>query len=182
MSLEEAYRIACSMPSDIHEHLPVFVDLCDKLQATKVIELGTRGGVSTTAWLYGVEKTDGHVWSVDVDPPPDMTHERWTFVQGNDLNPEVFRSLPDSADIVFIDTSHAYSQTLAELHLYAHKVRPGGRIVCHDTELRRPFGVGVQPAFPVRKAVTEFCREEGHPVTFLPNNFGLALISMPEEL
>jgi cephalosporin hydroxylase len=179
VNLEAAYKQACATPSDINEHLPVFFDLCVDLRASKVIELGTRGGVSTVAWLYAMELLDGHVWSVDVDPAPALSHARWTFVQGSDLNPEVFKALPDSADIVFIDTSHSYSQTSAELHLYATKVRSGGRIVLHDTELRRPFGVGVQPAYPVKKAVTEYCAEEGVAVTFLPNNFGLAIVSVP---
>jgi hypothetical protein len=33
----------------------------------------------------------------------------------------------------------------------------------------------------VKRAVTEFCAEEGFAVTFLPNNFGLALITVPED-
>jgi cephalosporin hydroxylase len=174
------YLAACRTASDIHEHLPTFVDACLALDAKKVIELGTRGGVSTVAWLYGVEQTGGHVWSVDIDPAPPLTHERWTFTQGNDLDPDVFVSLP-TADIVFIDTSHHYLQTIAELNLYVHKVRPGGRIFLHDTELAHPEGwTRLQPDYPVKTAVREFCADECLKWTNDPRCWGLATIQIPE--
>jgi hypothetical protein len=55
----------------------------------KVIELGTRGS-EHDAWLYAMELLL-HVWSVDLDPPPDLARAQ-DAVQGNDLNPEVFPS------------------------------------------------------------------------------------------
>jgi len=155
--LVDQYEEACSTPSDIVEHLPYFVTLCQELQAKKVIELGTRGGVSTIAWLYGLELTAGHLWSVDIQPAPEHTDawSRWTFLLGDDLDPDVFGQLPDLADIVFIDTSHWYEQTLAELNLYRAKVRPGGRIVLHDTELPQPLFGPPLPRYPVKTAVEE---------------------------
>ena len=72
--LVDQYEEACSTPSDIVEHLPYFVTLCQELRAKKVIELGTRGGVSTIAWLYGLELTAGHLWSVDIQPAPEHTN------------------------------------------------------------------------------------------------------------
>lgn len=180
VTLEDEYRRLCRTPSDIYEHLPVFFHMVGELGATKVIELGTRSGVSTIAWLYGLHD-QGELWSVDLDPqPPIGDWPHWTFIQGDDLNPDVVRQLPSDADVVFIDTSHAYAQTLAELNVYSRKVRPGGRIVLHDTELRRPELVGPQPPFPVKKAVTEFCDDEALKVEFLPNCFGLAIITIPE--
>ncbi len=176
MSLADDYLKACGTPSDIYEHLPVFVETCVEMEARTVIELGTRGGVSTIAWLYGLEQTDGHLWSVDIDPAPKFEHDRWTFLHGNDLTPGIFGQLP-TADIVFIDTSHMYVQTLAELNLYRWKVRPGGIILLHDTELARPEGIGRnEPSFPVRRAVEEFCHDEGLTFTNRPNCFGLGRI------
>lgn len=158
----------------------MLVDLCQELEATKVIELGTRGGVSTIAWLYGLAD-QGRLWSVDIDPAPELPYDHWTFLQGDDLDPAIVRQLPDSADIVFIDTSHAYEDTLSELNVYRWKVRPGGRIVLHDTELKRPGGLTTrQPPFPVKVAVEEFCFEEGLTVEYLPNCNGLGLITIPE--
>jgi predicted O-methyltransferase YrrM len=180
VTLAERYQRACQTPSDIFEHLPVFVDLCEELEATKVIELGTRGGVSTIAWLYGLEGV-GRLWSVDIDPAPELPYDHWTFLLGDDLDPQIVKQLPDSADIVFIDTSHTYEQTLSELNVYVWKVRPGGKIVMHDSELRRVPARTRQPDFPVKVAVEEFCNEEGLTVQYLPNNNGLAIISIPQE-
>ena len=177
MRLLDAYVNACNTPSDINEHLPRLVEQVEDLQATKVIELGTRGGVSTIAWLYALARNNGHLWSVDIDPrPAGLEVAHWTFIQGDDCSPEVFTQLPDDVDIVFIDTSHAYRHTVQELALYRWLVRPGGRIVLHDTELYLPGGVGPQPPFPVKKAVEEFCAAEGLRWTNYENNNGLGVI------
>ncbi len=179
--LEFQYRQACTQPSDINEHLPLFVDLCKELGAQKVIELGTRGGPSTIAWLYGLKWTGGRCWSA---PGPQLLHLRhWSFVQGDDLDPEVIKQLPDEADIVFIDTTHAYEDTLAELNVYLYKVRPGGRIVLHDTQLERPFEFVTgrpQPRFPVARAVEEFCQENDFAWANHGPWPGLGVIEVPE--
>jgi predicted O-methyltransferase YrrM len=183
-SLAEAYERGCKIPSDINEHLHTFVTICRRLCAQDVIELGTRGGVSTVGWLFGLSDTRGRLWSVDLNSPPptpDWVPDTWTFIQGDDLDPEVVKQLPDVVDVVFIDSSHMYDHTLAELHVYSTKVRPGGMIVLHDTNVVRPNGwTRGQPNFPVRAAVEEFCAEEGYEPHFLPNNNGLGIISIPE--
>jgi cephalosporin hydroxylase len=181
--LEVRYREACNTPSDINEHLPLFVDLCQELDAKKVIELGTRGGVSTIAWLYGLKWTGGHCWSVDIDEAPDLKLNHWTFIQGDDLDPNTVCQLPDEADVVFIDTTHSFEDTLAELNVYQYKVRPGGRIVLHDTELKSPLEFRSrlpQPDFPVRCAVEQFCDELDWKWTNHPHNNGLGVISVPD--
>jgi len=180
MTLADLYRERCAVDSDIHEHLPFMVELVESLGATKVVELGTRSGLSTVAWLHALEATDGHLWSVDMDPAPDLGLEvdRWTFIQGDDCDPDVYSQLPSGADIVFIDTSHAYDHTLQELRLYRWLVRPGGRLVLHDTELPQPELVGPQPPYPVKKAVVEFCAAEGLRWTNRPNCWGLGIIEV----
>ena len=179
-SLARRYELARTTPSDINEHLPTFVSLCEELSAQRVIELGTRSGVSSVGWLHGLAQTGGRLWSVDLDPAPDLPFEHWTFLQGNDLDPKIVNKLPDSADVVFVDTSHSYEQTLAELLVYRYKVRPGGVMVLHDTELRQPFGLKRQPDFPVKVAIGEFCREEGLSWKNHINNNGLGIIAIPE--
>jgi cephalosporin hydroxylase len=180
LTLADRYENACAIPSDIHEHLHVFVEMCKKLDAKTVIELGTRGGVSTIAWLYGLAQTDGRLYSIDIDPAPELPYDHWTFIQSDDLDQNIYKRLP-VADVVFIDTSHMYAHTLAELNLYKWKVRPGGKIVLHDTELARPEGwTRQQPVYPVKTAVAEFCAEEGWHAKFLPNCYGLGIIDVPE--
>ena len=57
MNLEVEYERLCATPSDIYEHLPTFVQLVLDRDAKVVVELGTRTGVSTVAWLYALGGT-----------------------------------------------------------------------------------------------------------------------------
>lgn len=178
MTLKAEYERLCETPSDIYLHLPRFVHLVRTRNAKHVIELGTRTGVSTVAWLFGLEGTGGKLISVDIDPPPPIGEfDNWTFIQGDDTSPEVIGQL-DEADIVFIDTSHLYHHTRVELAIYRHLVRPGGLIVCHDTQLERPEGAPLRPRFPVRTAILEFIQEEGLSWTEHPECWGLGVIEV----
>ena len=190
MLIEDAYRHASATWSDIYEHLPTLVDLTLELDARTVIELGVRTGNSTAAWLWGVEQTDGLVWSCDVAEPPAWLRQfhRWTFHLGDDLDPETLSRAPAEADILFVDTSHRYLHTVAEIGAWSPRVRPGGAVVFHDTEVET-FGAdvhepGSEPPFPVRKAVDEWtgamseagCQAE---VEHHPNNHGLTIVRLP---
>lgn len=176
--LAAEYHRLCTVPSDIYLHLPYFVASVQELNAQHVIELGTRSGVSTVAWLHGLEQTGGRLTSIDLDPGPDLDAEQWTFIQGDDLDPRIVAEL-DEADIVFIDTSHHYRQTLAELNVYRHLVRPGGRMLLHDTRLPRPEGAPPHPVFPVLRAVQEFTTTECLVWSENPECWGLATIHVP---
>ncbi len=179
MTLLALYDRSCAEASDINEHLTTFVQLCLDLDAKVVIELGVRTGVSTAAWLHAMSITNGHVWSVDTAAAPPMpTTERWTFVRGHDLDEGVLRQLPDAADIIFIDTSHTYQHTLDELATYASRVRAGGRIACHDTEVELPDGTREEP-FPVKRAIELFCAANNYVWTNSTNNNGLGIIEIP---
>ena len=175
------YAAACTTPSDIYLHLPRMVDLVLSLNAQHVVELGTRTGVSTTAWLYALAQTGGRLTSVDLDErPPIGEHDAWTFIQGDDMDRDLFASI-DAADVVFIDTSHLYTHTVRELDLWRHKVRPGGVICLHDTQLPIPDGAPPRPLFPVKKAAMEFIRETGWDFINFPDCWGFMVIRVPEE-
>lgn len=178
--LSGEYERLCGTPSDIYLHLPRFKALVEELDAQHVIELGTRSGVSTVAWLHALSKTGGTLTSVDIDVRPALpAHPAWTFIQANDLDPDVTGSL-EPADIVFIDTSHLYDQTVAELNVYRWLVKPGGRIVCHDTQLERPEGAPARPAYPVRTAILEFVEANNLQWTEHTDCYGLGVIEVPD--
>jgi len=179
-NLAAEYARLCATPSDIHLHLPRFVAMVEEMDAQRVLELGTRTGVSTVAWLHGLASTGGHLTSVDIDErPPIGEHDRWEFIQGDDTDPAIVARLGEHAyDIVFIDTSHLYEHTLSELYLYRWLVRPGGLIVLHDTELPRPEGAPLRPAYPVKTAVTEFCDAEGYEWINIAECWGLGVIRL----
>ena len=175
MTLAEEYAARCATPSDIYQHLPTMVELVKLLDAQHVIELGTRTGVSTIAWLHGLESTGGRLTSVDIDEiPPIGEHPHWTYIQGDDMDPEIYLEL-EPAEIVFIDTSHEYAQTVRELALYQHLVVPGGVMVLHDTELP---SVGDGHHYPVRKAIEEFVAREGYEWRNITGCWGLGVIHL----
>jgi predicted O-methyltransferase YrrM len=178
--LQSRYAQLCNTPSDIYLHLPRLVEMVIHGDARKVIELGTRTGVSTIAWLYALEQTGGHLWSVDTDSqPPIGDYPHWTFIQGDDESDAVLSQLPTEVDIVFVDTSHHYEHTLRELRLYRSQVRPGGLIVCHDTELPHPEGAPMSdPVYPVKTAIKEFVAENGFRWINYPECWGLGLIEV----
>lgn len=179
MSLATEYERLCNVPSDIYLHLPRFVKMATERNAQHVVELGTRTGVSTIAWLYALEQTGGRLTSVDLDgKPPIGDHPHWTFIQGDDMDPAISSSL-EPCDILFLDTSHHFGHTLRELHTYRWLVKPGGLIVCHDTELPIPEGAPPgDPIFPVKRAVELFCRETGFAWTNIPECWGLGIIEV----
>lgn len=176
MTLEDIYRERCSVWSDIVDHLPFIHDFVLGQDAKVIVELGVRSGNSTAAFLAAVERTDGHVWSVDIGRPqvPAEFEQsgRWTFILGDDLTVE--RSLPDDIDVLFIDSSHLYEHTLNELRLYGPSSK---RILLHDTELEHPDGAPDCPAFPVKKAVEEWCEEMGRQWHNFPHCYGLGVVS-----
>lgn len=178
VNLAAEYERLCRTPSDIVGHLPRFVLMTLEMDASHVIELGTRTGVSTVAWLYALEQTGGWLTSIDIDAKPDIgDHAHWKFIQGDDTDPAIYGQL-DPADIVFIDTSHLYEHTLIELNLYRWLVKPGGKLVLHDTELAQPIGAPPRPRFPVRTAIQEFCAAEGLTWTEHRGSWGLGVIDL----
>lgn len=193
--LAQRYEMLCREPSDVFEHLPTFVRTVEELNATKVIELGTRYAVSTVAWLYALERTGGHLWAVDcsfpvaapgsdvnlVDPQGPLGVVPWfTFVLGMDDWPAVLDALPTEVDAIFVDTQHTYEQTKLELELYFPRVRSGGRMLFHDTSLLETGNATTpQPPYPVRTALVEFCNECGLEYKIEDHCSGLGTLYVP---
>lgn len=177
MTLAEQYQELCSTPSDIWTHLPRFVALVEELDAQHVIELGSRTGVSTVAWLYALQANGGHLTTVDLDPPPEIgVWGHWRHIQGNDQDPDVVAGL-EPADIVFLDTDHTYPSTVAELGIYRWLIKPGGVFCGHDSELAWPEGAAYSDGpYPVKRAVNEFVAANGYDVQWHTDCFGMFLI------
>ncbi len=178
------YQQHLATQSDIQHHLPLLFSLAHG----NVLELGTRTGVSTAALLAGVERSGGHVWSVDIEDCSSVAqgHAQWTFVQGESTDQSIAFSIADSTIInadgdergglddfalILIDTFHCYEQARAELSLWHTRLSPGGVICMHDTE-----------TFPgVRRAAQEFADAHGWPITFVLPCHGMAVITRPME-
>lgn len=161
-TLDDIYRERCERGSDIHAHLPTLRGLAS-MPGVRVLELGVRSGNSTAAFLAAADEWAGSVLSVDVVSPTVPAEfwdcGLWTFHKGSDM--ALAASLPGPFDVVFIDTSHHYGHTLAELRTFADRVADDGCLVLHDTELATPEGAPPEdPAFPVREAIILFLEQQ----------------------
>jgi predicted O-methyltransferase YrrM len=181
MTVLDIYNERCQQASDIQDHLPFLHRTVVDRNAQVVVELGVRSGMSTAAFLAGVEQTGGHLWSVDIVfpkvPHEMLVHDQWTLLVGDDLT--MAESLPERIDVLFIDTSHAYQQTVDELEMYAERADV---VLLHDTQLEAPDQVGIQPPYPVRKAALEW--HQAHPTwgwREFTNCYGLGVLTRGEQ-
>lgn len=185
MSFEDDYQFRLSRWSDIVYALPRFYETVLRYPQCAVLELGTRGGESTSAFLAAADKCGGHVWSVDIDPGvfpvpvPSWWYQSdvWTFLCLDDMDERLALYLPDRRfDVLLIDTSHRYDHTLAELRKFVPMMNPGGTVFLHDT-LRENFAG--ETGFPVRRALDAYCAETGRTWTEHGGEFGLGEFEIP---
>jgi len=148
------------VPSDIWEHMDYLFAAACRSPEPRIIELGTRTGNSTSAFLAAIEHLGaGHLWSVDIDapkvPPGWLDLPSWTFTRGDDTAGEIVdwhREHAAPADLLFIDTSHLYQHTMDELRLWIPLLQPRGTVLLHDTEWERR---------EVAQALDDFCPANG---------------------
>jgi len=181
--LEVEFARVCAEPSDINEHLPTLRALVETVGPTaRVVELGTRFGVSTTALLAG-------------KPASLVTYDLVNTAKARKLAKYVARDLPgtryemraadttkgeaEDCDVLLVDTDpHTAERVYAELSLHAPKV--SRYIVFHDTEI---FGElygdkpGVMPA--IRRWLVE--HPEWTMIRRDRNNNGLTVISRDDR-
>lgn len=166
-----AYQQHVHTASDIQHHLPLLYSLA----RGNVLELGTRGGVSTAALLAGVEMHGGKVVSVDIDPACANVaagHPLWAFWHGSSMDASMAQDIVTyngAFDLILIDTEHTMEQAQAELALWGPHVKPGGHICMHDPE-----------TFPgVRRAAYEFAAAQGWGITIVIPCNGMAVLVRP---
>lgn len=159
--------------SDIQQHLP---RLYEEARGA-ILELGVRGGVSTSAFLAGVEAHGGEVWSVDIDQQCASVffgHPQWHFICADSRDVAALRAsgVPDRLDVLFVDTVHTFEQVEAELAAWGSRVKEDGVMLLHDTES--------SPG--VRAAALACCRRNTFAVEFLSGSHGLGVIHPGRKL
>ena len=109
--IAEIYVKRAGMESDIKAHLPRLKVLVEQLMPINIIELGTRQGYSTVAFLTAIRtRPHAHLYSVDLEPVYGEMEEwvdqidQWTFIQSSDI--PYPKGLPHFADMIFVDTSY----------------------------------------------------------------------------
>lgn len=164
------YHARLNSKGDLYIHLP---RLYREAHGT-VLELGVRGGNSTSALLAGVVKRGGHVYSVDIDSNcwgSVGLHPQWTFINADSLDVDKIRSvmLEATIDMLFIDTEHTYTRTMNELSTWGSVVKKGGKIFLHDTDDKETF-------YGVRRAIIEYCLDHSKLFWLYPGSNGLGVI------
>lgn len=162
-----AFRKDRLSSGDISDHLETLRSYAGR--SSRVLEFGTRGGVSTLALLCG---QPDRLTTVDIDPNL-VAADRMEFLKRN-AGRTLFRQEigdsrirePEWADLLFIDTDHNYQCLTAELDRHhSHTTR---WIILHDTE-----------SFPeCKRAVNDFLNREQSFVLLqhFENNNGLTIL------
>ena len=164
-----------------------------------ILEIGVRGGVSTAAFLLGIEQNGGHLFSVDktaICKNLFAGHPQWTFVNADSQDHKsVYRAIgPDmsaheeptpakpyatSFDIVFLDGAHYRQGIRSDLENYAPLVKRGGMVLVHDIfGTKNPTPEQLAEDWPTEAVGEEFyayARANGWPTFELPGEFGMGV-------
>ncbi len=189
--------------TDISDHLEVLYREALAVRPKLIVELGVRTGASSFALSRAAEKAGA--WLISLDMEPTLFHsnyEKWRVIQVDDI--EFAQDFPESAretgfepriDFLFIDTSHTYEHTGAEIEAWTPYLAPAGSMVFHDTNMKRVFrrkdgslGGGWDNERGVIRAVQEFLKakwdetenytgeHQGYSVTHIPTCSGLTIL------
>jgi hypothetical protein len=124
--VELRYASACRQ-GDIKDFAPWIME---HAKGT-ILEIGTRDGGSTSAFLKGVQQNGGVVLSVDTADCSGLFagHPQWSFIQTSSQNPKLH--VPP-LDMVLVDGDHSREGYRADLERFFPLVKPGGLILSHD--------------------------------------------------
>lgn len=153
-------------------------ELAFRSRARAVVELGCYVGWTSAHLALGLQAAGagGRLWCVDFDErflgaARDNLARRGlaagvTFHRGLSLDAATLAALPPAIDLLFIDTSHEYEDTLREIAAYTPRLAPGGFIVLHDSISQNGVRRAVLDVWERFDTLT-FATEAGNGVTVL---------------
>ena len=142
-----AIRARAAIPTDISSHLePIFLE-ASRTNPRLIVELGVREGESTFVLERVARRCGGTLVSVDVADCSSVCHfENWHFVQEDDVafghrfaDWSREHGVAEQIDVLFIDTSHLYDHTIAEIQAWLPHLSAAGVVIFHDTNLKRLY-------------------------------------------
>lgn len=133
--------------SDKHT-LPIF-SLVLASNAKIIIELGSRGGNTLLPFVMGASKTNGLVYTVDIDNCieqlkeyiPQKYEAYYKFIHQDAIKFLEGWDKSKKADLILIDDWHSYDQVKKELELLKDMITEKSLIFLHDTMYQKtePF-------------------------------------------
>lgn len=200
--LHTQFKLKTTLPSDIHEHLPILYDYAK--HCTSVVECGVLEVTSSYAFASALSGTPNNSLTM-IDPlHTDKLKPFFHMCQLENVNASFLHTSdlacdPIKTDLLFIDTWHVYAQLKRELAHWHASVKK--YILIHDTTVDEWYGESVrgnadaerqsvETGFPIEEirkglwpAIVEFLRE--HPEWKLTerfmNNNGLTVLSRVSE-
>ena len=111
------------------------------LEAQLVYEVGVRRGRSTEAILKALVKTGGRLVSCDIEDCAFVIQDlelrvRWTFYHMDSAKFATLWQKP--GDMIYIDGSHEYPDVWGDVTGLWPRLKVGGLMVLHDTDLPGP--------------------------------------------
>lgn len=197
----EMLKYSNTVNSDISSHLPALFAHTVMHSPNIFIEVGVRGGESTKAFKYAIQHTNARLIGIDINPEYVSTyanlnipHSEFHLMDDVTL-PNWWQTSPYKdtyADIIFIDTSHYYEHTCAEIKAFTPLLANDGMLMFHDTtlwggiyeRLNNTVGGGWDNSKGVIRAIKEFFSIEFDEskytlLTFVAHNSGWHLVHYP---
>ena len=180
-----------SGPSSWWQHIPVAHFLIEKIRPNVVVELGSHYGVSLFGFCEAIEyfKLDSHVYAIDTwsgDCQAGyygedvyelvLNHRNLYHNQKCELLRELFDNAKEyfgekTIDLLHIDGLHTYDAVKNDYENWLPKVKDGGTILFHDTNVRRD-GFGVWKLWEEIKERKEYSFLE------IKNGHGLGILTL----
>jgi cephalosporin hydroxylase len=133
------------IPTDIADHLISLFKAGMETQPKFIMELGVRSGESTYVFDKIARHFKSFFVSLDIDNCASVINNPdWVFIQGDDIEfANQFRTwqkqknIDVDIDLLFIDTSHLYEHTVAEIESFFPLIANNGIVIFHDTNMHK---------------------------------------------
>lgn len=163
--------------SDIEGSLPVLYALVMLAKPQRIVELGTRQGVSTRTLAVAADRIGAELITIDPDPAcyeyiKDLPRTTFLCRTGEDVWDSPEWSNPE---LLFIDTDpHTYEQTLGWMRTWVSGMKDGGIVAFHDT-------IPARPEIQVTEAVEAFLVDRPTWIwrKLATDQYGLGLLWVP---